>query len=112
MTGSRSDSYLGGLFQTSSAGNMARRAKRTKQRLETGRAPPIVFGDGPVRQRREKIRKPDKRLSPVSPKRDDVAELLSEGLDVAQVAERMGITQRAVRRHLDQIRKRLGPQAV
>jgi DNA-binding NarL/FixJ family response regulator len=45
-------------------------------------------------------------------KRDQVAELLSEELSIEAIAERMGLTDKAVRRHLEKIRAGLGPQAV
>ena len=47
-----------------------------------------------------------------SPKRDAVAQLLSDGLDFDAIAERLGITIKAARRHFDKIRKALGEQAV
>lgn len=46
-----------------------------------------------------------------SPLRDQVAEYLSQGLEYDQVAERMGISVGAVRRHFEKIRAALGPQA-
>ena len=45
-------------------------------------------------------------------KRDQFAELLSEDLSLATIAERMGITPKAAERHLYAIRKALGAQAV
>lgn len=45
-------------------------------------------------------------------KRDHVAELLAEDLSVADIASALGLTAKAVERHLYAIRKRLGPQAV
>lgn len=52
------------------------------------------------------------RKAPPSPKRDQVSELLSEGLAFDQIAERAGITIKAVRRHFENIRKELGAQAI
>jgi DNA-binding NarL/FixJ family response regulator len=52
-----------------------------------------------------------KRKAPPSPKRDQVSELLSEGLEFDQIAERVGITVKAVRRHFENIREGLGVQA-
>ena len=46
-----------------------------------------------------------------SPKRDAVAQLLSEDLEFDAIAERMGLTVKAVRRHFEMIRKALGEQA-
>ena len=46
-----------------------------------------------------------------SPKRDAVAQLLSEEFDFAQIAQELGITIKAVRRHFEMIRKALGEQA-
>jgi hypothetical protein len=101
VSGSKSDSYLGGLFQTSSAGNMARRAKRAKQRRE-GKAVGIIFGNGRVRQ-----------TKPQGTRRiDQFAELLSQGLEPWECAEKMGLKRTSGRVYLATIRKRLGPQAV
>jgi predicted ArsR family transcriptional regulator len=44
--------------------------------------------------------------------RDQVAEHLSNELDFEQIAERMGLTVKAVRRHFEKIRRDLGVQAV
>lgn len=46
-----------------------------------------------------------------SPKRDRVAELLSDGLDFDQIAERLDITRKAAKRHFEKIRAMLGAQA-
>lgn len=65
------------------------------------------------RQRPRTIRQsPRKRKAPPSPVRDAVAELLSENLELPAIAEQLGITLKAARRHLESIRQRLGPQAV
>jgi DNA-binding NarL/FixJ family response regulator len=89
---------MSGLFQTASPGNTARKFIRGRQ-LDR-RAPPV-----PKKAQRE----PRKAQPPV--KRDEVAELLSDGLEFDQIAERMGITLKAVRRHFEKIRELMGPQA-
>ena len=97
MSGAPSDSYLCGLFRTASAGNIARKFLRARK----------------VAERRAPKPKPKKLPKPIqSPQRDQVAEMLSIGLELDQIAERMGITRKAVKRHLETIRERLGPQAV
>lgn len=85
MSGAPSDSYGHGLFRTASAGNLSRRWKALRRR---GKLP--------------------KKLT----KRDEVAELLSQGFELDAIAERMRLTAKAVRSHFDAIRKQLGPQAV
>jgi DNA-binding NarL/FixJ family response regulator len=97
MSGAPSDSYLGGLFRSCSAGNLARRYARQRQLAKQKPTP-----------------KPRKQRAPVVPKpfkRDQVAELLSQGLDFDQIASSIGITTKAVRRHFEAIRQRLGAQA-
>lgn len=94
MSGAPSDSYGHGLFRTASAGNLSRRWKALRRKAEgTLSRPPR--NRGPYK----------------SPKRDEVAELLSQGFEFDAIAERMGLTVQAVRKHFDAIRKRLGPQA-
>lgn len=100
MSGGQNDSYYGGMFHSSSSGNMARRAKQHNLRKRNGSRPAVVWGVI------------DRRKCPPSPVRDQVAEHLSEGLDFDQIAKLMAITPKAVRRHFENIRKRLGPQAV
>lgn len=112
------DSYVGGMFATKSDANLMRSIKRKRQRNVVG----IAFGEGLRRPRIAKPKAPkvDRRKHPPSPKRDQLAELLSEhdlatgyeGGDIAECAARMGITLKAARRHFETIRKRLGPQAV
>lgn len=97
MSGAPSDSYLGGMFRTASAGNIARKCLRRQKLARRATAP-----------------KPKKESKPrriQSPKRDRVAELLSEGLEFGQIAERIGITRKAVKRHFENICERLGAQA-
>ena len=98
MTGASSDSYLGGLFRTASAGNIARKCLRWRA---IARRPRIS----------KPKREPRPRKQPACPKRDEVAELLSQGLEFDQIAERIGITVKAAQRHFEKIRQRLGPQA-
>ena len=45
-------------------------------------------------------------------KRDQVAEHMAEGLEPAAIAAAMGLTPKAVERHIYAIRKALGAQAV
>ena len=110
MSGAPSDSYLGGLFSTTSAGNLSRRMKRRKQR----NVQYLQFGEGVVRRRGgdKKPRKPPKGRAQSSPRLDEFAELLAEGLSVQEAAEKMGATFSKARGYLSRIRKRLGPQAV
>jgi predicted DNA-binding protein (UPF0251 family) len=42
---------------------------------------------------------------------DRMAELLSEGLSVADASDRMGVTRERGHRYLEDIRRKLGPQA-
>jgi DNA-binding NarL/FixJ family response regulator len=100
MSGAASDSYVGGLFRTASAGNLARRFK-ARQRTARGQ----VYR--PAGNRQPKLRK-----KPASPKRDQVAELLSLDLDFDAIAERIGISRKAVKRHFECICKALGTQAI
>jgi DNA-binding NarL/FixJ family response regulator len=100
MSGAQSDSYLGGLFRTKSAANYSRSRKSLK-RYHAG-----IPGFAKPRAKR----KPKPAPAPI--KRDTVAEHLSNGLEFDQIAERMGITRKAVERHFAKIRKGLGEQAV
>lgn len=102
MSGSSNDSYVGGLFRTKSEANYNRSVKSTRRyyRGEIGIAKP---------RKRRVVRV----VAPKPPsKRDQVAELLSEGLEFPQIAESLGLTIKAVRRHFDMIRKSLGAQAI
>jgi DNA-binding NarL/FixJ family response regulator len=84
MSGTQSDSYLGGLFRTKSAANYSRSRKSLK-RYHAG-----IPGFAKPRAKR----KPKPAPAPI--KRDTVAEHLSNGLEFDQIAERMGITRKAV----------------
>jgi DNA-binding NarL/FixJ family response regulator len=84
--------YLGGLFRSSSAANIGRRRKPTQ-----------------FHKVAKPKRAPKPRPAPV--KRDEVAEHLSDGLGLDQIAERMGITRKAVDHHFAKIRQGLGEQA-
>lgn len=84
------------MFCTASPCNLVR---RYKTRLRLSRKP--------VAQR--KVQKPRKPIR--SPKRDEVAELLSIGLEFDQIAEQIGITTKAAKRHFEKICKLLGSQA-
>jgi DNA-binding NarL/FixJ family response regulator len=84
------------MFCTASPCNVARRYK-TRLRLSLKRVSP------------PKERKPRKPIR--SPKRDEVAELLSVGLEFDQIADHVGITIKAAKRHFEKICKLLGPQA-
>lgn len=96
---SSSQTSIGSLFSTASAANAARRFIRGRQLDKRAKPSPVV-----------KVTKaPRKTLQ--SPKRDQVAELLSSGMEFDQIAERVGITVNAARRHFERIRKGLGPQA-
>lgn len=95
MSGAPSDSYGGGLFRTASAGNISRRFKAMRRKAAGTLSRP-----------------PCPKRPPAPPKRDEVAELLSQGLEFDAIAERMGLTLKAVRKHFDDIRKRLGAQAI
>ena len=101
MVGSRSDSYLGGLFQTSSAGNMARRVKRRKQKKVSY----LRWGSGIALAKKAPKPKKDTQL-------DRFAEHLAEGLSVREASEKMGLSYHTGNTMLARIRKRLGPQAV
>lgn len=94
MSGAPSDSYGHGLFRTSSAGNISRRFKALRRKAAGT------------------LSRPPCPKKPASPKRDEVAELLAQGLELNAIAERMGLTEKAVSRHFDAIRKRLGAQAI
>lgn len=96
MSGAPSDSYLGGLFRTSSAGNIARKAAH--------RRPVHIVSPKPAR--------PPKPRRQASPKRDEFAELLSQDLSIAEIGDRMGLTPKAAQRQFETICKRLGPQAI
>jgi DNA-binding NarL/FixJ family response regulator len=103
MAGAPSDSYGGGLFHTASAGNIGRRAAR-KRRIAAARKPKSRAAY--FRQRRAKsatLKGPSKR--------DTVAELLAEGVALDAIPERLGLTTKAVAKHFEAIKKRLGPQA-
>lgn len=97
MTGAPSDSHGGGLFRTASAGNISRRFKALRRKAAGALSRPASI-------------LPPKK-PPASPKRDQVAELLSQGLEFDAIAERAGLTLKAVRKHFEAIRKQLGPQA-
>jgi DNA-binding NarL/FixJ family response regulator len=96
VSGAPSDSFLGGLFRTASAGNISRRLKAR------GRDP-----WKPVTPKTVKPPKPPKRPA----KRDQVAELLSLDMNLNDIAAEMGISRKAVDHHFSAIRKRLGAQA-
>lgn len=88
--GNHAGVYLGGLFRSSSAANIGRHRKPAFQRV--ARAP-----------------KPKREPKPL--KMDIVAEHLSNGLELSQIAQIMGITIKAVEHHFAKIRKQLGGQA-
>jgi DNA-binding NarL/FixJ family response regulator len=98
MSGAPSDSFLGGLFRTASEGNIARRGGWKRAKVKAKPAPKPKVARAPY-------------VVP-SPMRDQVAEHLSNELDFEQIAERMGLTVKAVRRHFEKIRRDLGVQAV
>jgi DNA-binding NarL/FixJ family response regulator len=106
VTGAPSDFSLGGLFRTASAGNLARKAAR-RRKVKAAGGNPLKSRATYFRKRRAVQRKE----KPVG-KRDQVAELLAEDWSLAEIATALGLTDKAVRRHLEAIRKRLGPQAI
>lgn len=97
MSGAPSDSYAGGLFRTASAGNMSRSIKRRQQ---LGNAKPPSGN------------KPRERKRRATPRLDQFAEHLANGLAPGDAAAAMGLSRKKGHDLLGKLRKRLGPQAV
>jgi DNA-binding NarL/FixJ family response regulator len=94
MGGAPSDSYLGGLFRTSSAGNMSRSYKsRRRYQAEVAQA------------KKHAKKKTGARL-------DEFAEHLANGMTPKEASAAMGLSPSSGRVYLATLRKRLGPQAV
>lgn len=103
---SGSDGYVGGLFHTASPANISRSVKR-KRKVKAAGGNPLRSRAAYFRQRRAR------KAEPRAPtKRDQVAELLAEDRPLRAIAEHLGLTPKAVAKHLEAIRRRLGPQAV
>jgi DNA-binding NarL/FixJ family response regulator len=94
MGGAPSDSYVGGLFRTASAGNMSRSYKsRRRYQAEVAQAKKRAKKQGTSRL-------------------DEFAEHLANGLTPKEAAEPLGLSPSSGRVYLATLRKRLGPQAV
>jgi hypothetical protein len=97
VTGAPSDSYVGGLFHTASAGNMARSYKAKKR-----------AANRPL-QHKPRAKKPRQSATP---QMDIFAEHLANGLSPGDAAVAMGRPREKGHVYLNRLRKRLGPQAV
>lgn len=90
MTGSPSDSYMGGLFRTRSASNIARSGQG------------YAFGG-------EKAKIIKRNLARL--RLDNFAELLANGATIKSAAERAGVSEQKGKSLFKQICDGLGPQA-
>lgn len=99
MSGAPDDFGKTRMFHTASPGNIGRRLAARKYHLRKAAT-------------QKRVPKPKAAAKPTRPsKKDQVAELLSEEKGIEEIAECVGISVKAVRRHIEKIRDDLGLRA-